>query len=440
MIHFRKLLRKFPQTIENILSGRFINVLYFAVLLVITWIGNRVFTPAIEATSDESEEGISDHDQEESEEAENVQNPVSRSSCKILLNEIFIGNGEENSMQFIELARHCPKPMLQTKKGLGLDGYVIMSVQLGNPAKVFFIAQLSNEKLIPVQGTDELDGSEREHFLHVTGTPNTPAKSLTITIRELLRYKKVQFRSQPDLTKVFPNAADVNDPVAFFLLYFKENERTVPPLTQIHLDFWKDRFTDSIKYFDFEIKPAQIECITNRIMDYVIIGKEVKDDAEKFMRTVLSNQELDLSQHLIKQSSEEDKSLMSYSRCGTTAMDHTAFDLQEPTPLAPNTCKYVAPYKFHGHPLKTDGQKIALNVLNFLRQYKDRLGDLTWSPIEMASKFLGIGRKLLRRVEQRHSVNAIQTPGKKRKMPNWKQQKVDSFDRDVIRSIIARFY
>lgn len=130
-------------------------------MLIITWIGNRIFIPAIEAVSDDSEEGISDHEQEESEEAEKLHKPISRSSCKIILNEIFIGNGEENSMQFNELTRHCPPRFFHQKKGLGLDGYVIMSVQLGNPAKVFFIAQLSNEKLTSVQGTGELDGSEK---------------------------------------------------------------------------------------------------------------------------------------------------------------------------------------------------------------------------------------------------------------------------------------
>lgn len=384
----------------------------------------------------------------ESEEDDETSNPTNSNvqpkkkqvkSCAIQLNELYLGKGTEDSMQFIELRRFCPKNIPQPKTKT-LDGHFIVALDLGPPTKILLILNLNGERLTSIKEND--DDVDIESMLHVTGTATTPEKSLTFVKREMTRTQKMQFLSHPNLYKILPTAEESKNPTAILLIYYKYNERVGLPISSLRLGFYTDR-NNIIRYFDYVISDEQTAAIKNHVADFIIYGNQANNHANQFMQNVLNDGAFEIENQIIITTPTNDISMSSFSRCADKLNDRNAFDIVEPTPLKANKCTrslYKPPYNFHGHGISSDGQRIGINVLHFVRHHQKTIGKLNWSPVKLASQMIGVNQYLLNEFEQRHLSSSIETPGRKRNKKKWKQLQVDSFDRDVIRSLIAGFY
>lgn len=362
-------------------------------------------------------------------------------SCSIQLNELYLGKGSEDSMQFIEVHRFCPKN-IQQPISTSLDGHFVVAIDLGPPTRILLILNLLGQNLVHVLENDE-DDNQIHSVLHVTGTSTTPEKSLTFVKREMSRQKKMQFLSHPNLHKILPTAAESKNPVALLLIYFKSNERVGLPINSLNLGFYTDRTTNVIKYFDFVISDSQIAAIKNRVVDFIIYGNQATAHANAIMRNLLNDETFQINNEIIITNPTIDITMSSFSRCGSKLKDKNAFEITDPTPLKANKCpkkQYNPPYKFHGHAITSDGQRIGINVLYFIRHHRNSIDKLNWGPVKLTSHMLGVDSQSVRDFERRHLADDIQTPGRKRKGKKWKQLQVDSFDRDVIRSLIAAFF
>ncbi len=386
--------------------------------------------------------GESDEDENTDQNIDDVvPKPKRQRSCSVQINELFLGKGTEDSMQFIELRRFCPKAIQQPKTKL-LDGHFLVTLDLGPPTRILLILNLKGEHLTVVKENDT-EEVEIESVLHVTGTATTPEKSLTFVTRELSRTHKMQFLSHPNLHKILPTTRESKNPIAMLLIYFNKNERVGIDVRSLNLGFYTDHIDNVIKYFDYVISNEQIAAIKNRVVDYLIYGNQATAHANDMMRNLLNDDTFDINNQILLTNPTLDNTMSSFSRCGNKLKDTKVFKTTDPTPFKANNCPkqhFKPPYNFVGHGITSDGQRIGINVLYFVRHHRDAIGKLNWGPVKLTAHMLGIQPYLLREFERRHQANSIETPGRKRKGKKWKQIQVDSFDRDVIRSIIAGFF
>lgn len=352
--------------------------------------------------------------------------PVGERACELQINEVYIGASGLN--QFVELTRKCG-PRARNPTNMNLNGYLLVVIEWNTSPRIILTANLNNQKLVK---TAETQGSN-EYF--VLGSPTTV--NVDMRLGNLQSPLSVQYIDYPQTLNIFPD--ELVGTTSITLLYFSKLNRNL--IQEFNLPFTKVFYNMEYRFSPLRLTSNHMHMLKCHVIDSIVYGSESDTIPLFFTNSFgLASPPLFSGVGIVT-----GRDFVSFSRCDNLFLNHDSFKYLTPTPGTNNNCPKVEPDglpfpSFRGIPIPVVAQKVIINLHHVLKS-KNRELAVTGPPLEVASKLSGLSMTKIKEILEDFRQNSLYT--KTKKQPNRitpVQNKIDAFDREIIRTLISDGY
>jgi len=340
--------------------------------------------------------------------------------CWLVINEFKFGSPDT---EYIELYKACPRDASLTDRRLrNVVGYYLLGAtnqgieffeEVGHRGKAFMAPRLLNDI-----------GQNEMYFL--IGSKDVPGVTLSPAA--------IGGRST-----IF--STSTNSPNMILLLYFpaRTTRKELEKLQPIQKGIFKR----------LALTPERVSIIKTGLQDGIIYGTH--DGTDPFSE-IMTSYVITKGIYVLQTQSDSQQQGMSISRCGSEArFDVASWKYSSPTPMLPNSCisgipfiislkslpSLTYPHQMGGVPLQHSAQQLVRNARYFFESAQTNPVLLQGTPSELVCRVLNLSPKTLLNLSSR---KVIETPGKVRQVKSHAIDKIDCFDRDLIKRIILGHY